>query len=178
MLKLQNCLVFTAEDKYGAGQVVMRLSPMQLGLFWLIWLALDGYGSKAIDVWILAAKKRFLAKFKLLCRSLSPTITIRGLAIAKVKYRRNIPMTQQRIMPWIDLLPGGGSPDLQQRRESIGTLIRAAAEATYDANLLLRRAEELRVRARLDASALEGYVKGQFDADIVEKAKILAYPSR
>lgn len=87
-------------------------------------------------------------------------------------------MTQQRIMPWIDLLPGGGSPDLQQRRESIGTLIRAAAEATYDANLLLRRAEELRVRARLDASALEGYVKGQFDADIVEKAKILAYPSR
>lgn len=82
---------------------------------------------------------------------------------------------QQRIMPWIDLLPGVGLTDLQERRDTIQELTRQAAEATLKAQLLTREAEKIRERANLAACALEGDAKGKFSADGVEKAKSLAY---
>lgn len=88
-------------------------------------------------------------------------------------------MTKQKIMPWLDLLPGGDAADLQQRRESIRALTRQAADATFMATLLTRQAEQLRARASSEACSLEREVRGRFSADAVEKAKKnLVYPSR
>lgn len=99
--------------------------------------------------------------------------------LAQVKDRRLKPMSQQqRIMPWIDLLPGVVATDLQERRDSIQALTRQAADATHSAQLLTRQAEQLRARANLLACGLEGDAKGKFSAEVVEKAKVLAYPPR
>lgn len=87
-------------------------------------------------------------------------------------------MTQQRIMPWIDLLPGVVTTDLQQRRDSIQALTRQAADAMHAASLLTRQAALLRKRANLLACGLEGEAKGTFSAEVVAKAKVLAYPPR
>ncbi|MBD8828988.1 stable inheritance protein KleA [Pseudomonas sp. CFBP 13602] len=87
-------------------------------------------------------------------------------------------MNHQLIMPWIDLLPGVGKTDLQQRRDTIQELSRQAAEATHNAQILVRKAKELRERASLAACTLEGDAKGKFSADTVEKAKNLANPPR
>nr|BCU00340.1 protein kleA [uncultured bacterium] len=87
-------------------------------------------------------------------------------------------MKQQRIMPWIDLLPGVATTDLQERRDTIQELARQAAEATHNAQILTRRAEQLRERASQAACTLEGDAKGKFSAEGVEKAKNLAYPPR
>lgn len=87
-------------------------------------------------------------------------------------------MKQQRIMPWIDLLPGIGATDLQCRRDTIQELTRQAAEATHKALELTRQAQLLRERANLAACTLEGDAKGKFSAEAVEKAKCLAYPPR
>ncbi|MDP5168576.1 stable inheritance protein KleA [Pseudomonas syringae] len=87
-------------------------------------------------------------------------------------------MTQQRIMPWIDLLPGVVGTDLQQRRDTIQELGRQAAEATHQAQILTRKAAELRQRANDAACTLEGDAKGKFSAHAVEQAKKLAYPPR
>ena len=97
---------------------------------------------------------------------------------AQVNDRSRNPMNQQRIMPWIDLLPGVVTTDLQQRRDTILELTRQAAEATRKAQLLTRQAEQLRERANLSACSLEGDAKGKFSAEAVEKAKSLAYPPR
>lgn len=82
---------------------------------------------------------------------------------------------QQRIMPWIDLLPEVGLTDLQERRDTIQELTRQAAEATLKAQLLTREAGKYRERANLAACALESDAKGKFSAEGVEKAKSLAY---
>lgn len=87
-------------------------------------------------------------------------------------------MNQQRIMPWIDLLPEVVTTDLQQRRDTIQELTRQAAEATHKAQLLARQAEQFRERANLAACALEGDAKGKYSVEAVEKAKVLAYPLR
>ncbi|MGC6373668.1 stable inheritance protein KleA [Pseudomonas sp. S2.OTC.A_B10] len=85
---------------------------------------------------------------------------------------------KQRIMAWIDLLPGVAKTDLQERRDTIQELTRQAAEATHNAQILTRKAEQLRERANLAACKLEGDAKGKYSAEGVEKAKTLAYPLR
>lgn len=87
-------------------------------------------------------------------------------------------MKQQRIMPWIDLLPEVVTTDLQQRRDMIQELARQAAEATHKAQLLARQAEQFRERANLAACVLEGDAKVKYSVEVIEKAKILAYPPR
>lgn len=87
-------------------------------------------------------------------------------------------MSHQIIMPWIDLLPGVTKTDLQERRDTIQELTRQAAEATHNAQILVRQATQLRERASLAACKLEGDAKGKYSAEGVEKAKNLAYPSR
>jgi hypothetical protein len=87
-------------------------------------------------------------------------------------------MKRQRIMAWIDLLPGVALTDLQERRDTIQELARQAAEATHNAQILTRKAAQLRERASMSACKLEGDAKGRFSAEGVEKAKNLAYPPR
>jgi|LIDZ01.1.fsa_nt_gi hypothetical protein len=78
-------------------------------------------------------------------------------------------MSQQLIMPWIDLLLGAAKTDFQERRDTIQVLTLQAAELTHNA--------QLREHASLAACKLEGDVRGKFSAEGVEKAKNLAYPS-
>ena len=98
--------------------------------------------------------------------------------LAQVEDRRYNPMEQERIMPWIDLLPGAKSTDLPHRRDTIQELTRQAAEATHQAQVLARKAAKLRERACLAACTLEGDAKSKFSTEAVEKAKSLAYPRR
>lgn len=78
-------------------------------------------------------------------------------------------MSQQLIMPWIDLLLGAAKTDFQERRDTIQELTLQAAELTHN--------PQLREHASLAACKLERDVRGKFSAEGVEKAKNLAYPS-
>lgn len=85
------------------------------------------------------------------------------------------PAKLDKIMPWIDVLPGVARTDLRERRDTIQELTRQAAEATYQALKLTRHAERLRERANHAAMALEGDAKDQYLAEGVEKAKMMIY---
>jgi hypothetical protein len=84
-------------------------------------------------------------------------------------------MSNARIMPWMDLLPGVTKTDLLDRRDSIHDLAKQAAEAELQAREFSRKAGQLREQASREACALEGVAKGRFSVCEVERAKSLAY---
>ncbi|OLL27287.1 protein kleA [Burkholderia sp. SRS-W-2-2016] len=73
-------------------------------------------------------------------------------------------MKNERIMSWIDELPGVQATEFPARRDAIAGLMNEAAE-------LVRKADELRAQAYFAGCALEGDAKGHWSLEVVERAK-------
>jgi hypothetical protein len=73
-------------------------------------------------------------------------------------------MSDNRIMPWVDELPGVQVTDFPARRDQIAALMDEAAE-------LVKQAEALRAKAYYSGCALEGDAKGKWSMEQVEQAK-------
>jgi len=72
--------------------------------------------------------------------------------------------TMEKIMTWVDELPGAASTDFPAKRDEIAKMMDEAAELT-------RKADELRGRAYFAACSLEGEARGVFTFEQVEQAK-------
>jgi hypothetical protein len=73
-------------------------------------------------------------------------------------------MNNERIMPWIDELPGVQTTEFPARRDAIAGLLSEAAT-------LVSKADELRSKAYFAGCALEGDAKGRWSLEAVEQAK-------
>lgn len=73
-------------------------------------------------------------------------------------------MKYERIMPWVDELPGVQATEFPTRRDAIAELLSEAAE-------LVRKADELRAKAYFAGCTLEGDAKGRWSLEAVEQAK-------
>ncbi|CAE6823610.1 hypothetical protein R69658_05964 [Paraburkholderia aspalathi] len=73
-------------------------------------------------------------------------------------------MSDNRIMPWVDELPGVQVTDFPARRDQIAALMDEAAE-------LVKQAEALRAKAYYSGCTLEGDAKGKWSMEQVEQAK-------
>lgn len=73
-------------------------------------------------------------------------------------------MNKQKIMAWIDELPGAASTEFPGQRDEIAALMDEAAELT-------RKADELRARAYFAACGLEGNARNFWTHEQVEQAK-------
>lgn len=73
-------------------------------------------------------------------------------------------MSNERIMPWIDELPGVQTTEFPARRDAIAALLGEAAG-------LVRTADDLRSKAYFAGCALEGDAKGHWSIEAVEQAK-------
>ena len=72
--------------------------------------------------------------------------------------------SEDKIMPWIDVLPNVQDTDFQVRRDQIEAMIAEADE-------LVKQAEELRGRAYFATLKLEACAKGKWPLQVVEQAK-------
>lgn len=73
-------------------------------------------------------------------------------------------MNNDRIMPWVDELPGVQATEFPARRDAIAGLLNEAAT-------LVHKADELRSRAYFAGCTLEGDAKGRWSLEAVEQAK-------
>lgn len=73
-------------------------------------------------------------------------------------------MNNERIMPWVDVLPGVQATEFPARRDAIAGLLSEAAT-------LVHKADEQRSKAYFGRCALEGDAKGRWSLEAVEQAK-------
>jgi Uncharacterized KorC regulated protein A len=73
-------------------------------------------------------------------------------------------MSNTRIMPWVDDLPGVQVTDFPARRDQIAALM-------DEAGALVKQADASRAKAYFSGCTLEGDAKGKWSNEQVEQAK-------
>lgn len=77
----------------------------------------------------------------------------------------------QKIMLWVDALPGVVDTDLPARRDEIAAMMTEAQQFEAEAAELVRKAQDMRSKAYFAACSLEGDARGRWTFQQVEDAK-------